>query len=139
VPFLHAVQFLGRLDFPSGQSTRPRRLLMRLDMTFRNMKTSETLRVRAEKKFHKVATHLREPIEGKLVLSKGKAGHSVELTVSGAGDAPIAVRDEHEDAYTSIDRAFTVMERRARRNRERSLDRAQTGPAKDDVTEEIPI
>lgn len=111
---------------------------MRLDITFRNMKTSDTLRERAEKKFQKVATHLREPIEGKLVLSKGKAGHTVELTVSGAGEAPIAVRDENEDAYTSIDRAFAVMERRARRHRERSLDRAHNGPGKDDVTEEAP-
>lgn len=111
---------------------------MRLDITFRNMKTSDTLRERADKKFRKVATHLREPIEGKLVLSRDKTGHTVELTVSGAGEAPIAVREENEDAYTSIDRAFTVMERRARRHRERSLDRAHTGPAKDEVTEEVP-
>jgi len=110
---------------------------MRLDITFRNMKTSDTLRERADKKFQKVAKHLREPIEGHLVLTRGKNGHTVELTVSGAGDAPFSAHDEHEDAYTSIDRVFTVMERRARRSRERVIDRAHNGPAKDDVTEEV--
>ena len=112
---------------------------MRLEITFRNMKTSDTLRERADKKFQKVAKHLREPIEGHLVLTRGKNGHTVELTVSGAGDAPFSAHDEHEDAYTSIDRVFTVMERRARRSRERVIDRAHNGPAKDDVTEEVPI
>jgi len=110
---------------------------MRLEITFRNMKTSDTLRERADKKFQKVAKHLRAPIEGHLVLTRGKNGHTVELTVSGAGEAPFSARDEHEDAYTSIDRVFTVMERRARRSRERVIDRAHNGPAKDDVTEEV--
>lgn len=112
---------------------------MRLDITFRNMKKSDTLRERAQKKFQKVAKHLREPIEGKLVLNRGKNGHAVELTVSGAGEAPFSARDEHEDAYTSIDRVFTVMERRARRSREKSLDRSHDGPAKDEATEEVSI
>ena len=112
---------------------------MRLDITFRNMKTSDTLRARAEKKFQKVATHLREPIEGHLVLTRSKNGHSAELTVSGAGEAAISVRDEHDDAYTSLDRVFNVMERRTRRSRERTLDRLHNGPAKDEITEEAPI
>ena len=101
---------------------------MRLDITFRNMKPSDRVRDRAEKKFQKVAKHLREPIEADLVLKMERHRHSAELRVSGAGDS-FTAHEASEDLYNTIDSIMTKVERTVRRAKERSIDRQQAaGP-----------
>ena len=95
---------------------------MRLDVTFRNMKPSDRVRDRAEKKFLKVAKHLREPIEADLVLKVEKHRHSAELRVSGAGET-FKAHEATEDLYATIDLIMTKLERTVRRAKERSIDR----------------
>ncbi len=95
---------------------------MRLDITFRNMKPSDRVRERVEKKFQKVAKHLREPIEADLVLKVEKHRHSAELRVSGAGES-FTAHEATEDLYATIDAIMTKVERTVRRAKERSIDR----------------
>jgi len=101
---------------------------MRLDITFRNLDPSDALKDRAEKKFAKVAKHLREPIEAHLVLHVERHHKSAELTVHSAGEQTFTARERTEDAYATIDGLMTRMERTVRRARERSLDRAHQAP-----------
>ena len=95
---------------------------MRLDITFRNMKPSDRVRERVEKKFQKVAKHLREPIDAELVLKVEKHRHSAEIKVSGAGET-FAAHEATEDLYATIDSIMTKLERTVRRAKERSIDR----------------
>lgn len=100
---------------------------MRLDITFRNIDASDALRERAEKKFKKVAKHLREPIDAHLVCKVEKHRHSAELTVHAAGEQTFKAQEVTDDMYTTIDGIMNKAERTVRRARERLIDRAQAG------------
>jgi putative sigma-54 modulation protein len=101
---------------------------MRLDVTFRNMKASDALRERAEMKFQKVAMHLKEPVEGRLIMLVDKHRHTAELTVHSAGEQTFTAKETTEDPYASIDTLMHRMERTARRAKERMLDRMHGRP-----------
>lgn len=112
---------------------------MRMDVTFRNMDASETIRARAEKKFQKVAKHLREPIEAHLIVQVEKRRQIAELTVSSAGEHTFTAKETTEDLYASIDALMQRMERTVRRAKERTLDRYHSGPpaaAEPDVSDD---
>ena len=101
---------------------------MRLDVTFRNTPTSDALRERAEKKFAKVAKHLREPIEAHMVVKVEKRRHMAELTVHAAGRQYFDVSDVSEDMYATVDGVMQKLERVVRRAKERRNDIAHSGP-----------
>ena len=104
---------------------------MRLDITFRNIEPSDSLRQRAEKKFGKVCKHLSEPIEGHLVLKVEKHRNSAELTVSGGKDEHFRVHEVTDDMYATIDGLMHKLERTVRRSKERRTDRNQAAPGSD--------
>ncbi len=100
---------------------------MRLEITFRNIEATDALRERAEKKFQKVAKHLREPIDAHLVCKVEKHRHSAELTVHAAGDLSFRVQETTDDMYATIDGIMNKIERAVRRHKERMIDRHQSG------------
>ena len=99
---------------------------MNMDLTYRNIKPSTRLKGRAEKKFQKVAKHLREPIEAHVVLREEKHLKIAEFTVTGSGEVFKAI-EQSSDMFASIDGAMTKLERVVRRHKERAQDRWQTG------------
>ena len=96
---------------------------MQFEVTFRNTEATDALRERAEKKFAKVAKHLREPIDAHLVLRVEKHRHIAELAVRAAGEQYFKAKDTTDDMYASIDGLMNKLERTVRRQRERLLDR----------------
>jgi putative sigma-54 modulation protein len=100
---------------------------MSLEITFRHMEPSDAVRERAEKKFKKVAKHLRPPIEGHLVVKVEKHRHSAELTVSGGGEH-FSAHDVTEDLYATIDTVMEKVERAVQRAKERHIDQAHHVP-----------
>lgn len=102
---------------------------MRLELTYRNIEGTDPLRERAERKFNKVAKHLREPIEGHMVLQVNKHRHRAELTVHAAGEQYFRATEETDDMYASIDGIMNKLARTVRRHKERMLDRTQAGAA----------
>lgn len=100
---------------------------MRLEITFRNTQATDALRERAEKKFQKVAKHLREPIDAHLVCKVEKHRHSAELTIHAAGDQSFKAQEVTGDMYATIDGIMNKLERTVRRHKERIIDRAQSG------------
>jgi len=99
---------------------------MNMDVTYRNVKPSVRLKGRAEKKFQKVAKHLREPIDAHLVLREEKHLKIAEFTVTGSGE--VFKAEEHtSDMFASIDGAMTKLERVVRRHKERHHDRKHAG------------
>lgn len=100
---------------------------MRLETTFRNIEPSDAVKDRAEKKFAKVAKHLREPIEGHLVIKVEKHRHSAELTVTAAGDQHFSAHEVTDDMYATIDGIMAKLERAVQRAKERMIDKAHAG------------
>lgn len=119
---------------------------MNMDVTYRNVKPSIRLKGRAEKKFQKVAKHLREPIDAHLVLREEKHMKIAEFTVTGSGEV-FKTEEQTSDMFASIDGAMTKLERAVRRHKERAHDRRHAGsgdasdgfvsPSSDDQVEEI--
>ena len=105
---------------------------MRFEVQFRNTEPTEVLVQRAERKFEKVAKHLREPLEGHLVLMVERHRHRAEITVTSGRDT-LKVQEETDDMYATVDRVMHKLERVARRLKERQQDRwvAQPGPEPD--------
>ena len=99
---------------------------MNMDVTYRNIRPSPALKGRAEKKFVKVAKHLREPIEGHLVLREEKHLKIAEFTVTGSGEV-FKAEEQSGDMFASIDGLMTKLERVVRRRKERNYDRLQSG------------
>ena len=99
---------------------------MNLDVTYRNVRPSDRLKGRAEKKFQKVVKHLREPIDAHLVLREEKHLKIAEFTVTGSGE--VFKAEEHtSDMFASIDGLMNKLERTVRRHKERTHDRWHTG------------
>lgn len=101
---------------------------MRLDLTFRNLDATDELRERAMQKFEKASKHLREPIEGTLVLRVEKHRNEAELVVHAAGEQYFRVREETSDMAAAVDGVMKKLERVVRRHKERIIDRTHTGP-----------
>ena len=99
---------------------------MNMDVTYRNVKPSVRLKGRAEKKFQKVAKHLREPIDAHLVLREEKHMKIAEFTVTGSGEV-FKTEEQTSDMFASIDGAMTKLERAVRRHKERANDRRHAG------------
>jgi len=95
---------------------------MRFEVTFRNTKTTDALVQRAERKFAKVAKHLREPIDAHMVVKVDKHRHMAEINVT-TGRETLKVQEETDDMYRTIDRVMHKLERVARRHKERMQDR----------------
>jgi len=99
---------------------------MNFDMTYRNIRATDALKDRAQRKFSKVSKHLREPIEAHVVLRVEKHRHMAEATVSSSGNV-FKAQEESGDMYTTIDGLMSKLERTVRRHRERKIDRSQAG------------
>ncbi len=97
---------------------------MRFEVTFRNTQTTDALVQRAERKFAKVAKHLREPIDAHMVVQVDKHRHVAEINVT-TGRETLKVQEETDDMYRTIDRVMHKLERVARRHKERMQDRWQ--------------
>jgi len=99
---------------------------MNMDVTYRNVRPSTRLKGRAEKKFQKVAKHLREPIDAHFVLREEKHMKIAEFTVTGSGGV-FKAEEQTDDMFASIDGAMSKLERVVRRHKERTQDRWQSG------------
>ncbi len=99
---------------------------MRFEVTFRNTQATDALVKRAERKFAKVAKHLREPIEAHMVVHVEKHRHMAEVNVI-TGRETLKVQEETDDMYRTIDRVMHKLERVARRHKERQQDRWHQG------------
>ncbi|MBN1337475.1 MAG: ribosome-associated translation inhibitor RaiA [Deltaproteobacteria bacterium] len=100
---------------------------MRFEVQFRNTEPTEALIRRAQRKFEKVVKHLREPVEGHLVLTVERHRHRAEINVTSGRDT-LKVQEETDDMYATVDRLMHTLERTARRLKERQQDRWASQP-----------
>jgi putative sigma-54 modulation protein len=94
---------------------------MELEITFRNIESTEAIKDWANKRFRKVLKHLREPSSAQLTVTVDKHRHRAELTVHTAGGI-LRATDETGDMYATLDAVMATIEESAQRAKERSRE-----------------
>ena len=97
---------------------------MHLEVSFRNLRPRDEVRVRALALFEKLERFLDSASEGSLVVAVEHDKAIMELVVRAAGET-YTVTEEDDELRTALDRAFHTMEVALRRSKEKRLDRSR--------------
>jgi putative sigma-54 modulation protein len=86
---------------------------MRLDITFRNLDSSEGIKTYAEEKVARLQKFLRAPLVAEVPCSLERHLHRGDVMVSADGHR-YASHEESDDMYASIDKAMDKIDRQIR-------------------------
>lgn len=95
---------------------------MELEISFRNVDSSDAIKAWANKRFQKATKHLNSPTSAHLTLTVDKHRHRAELTVHTHGEV-LRASEETDDMYTSLDQVMAKIEHAAQRHKERIQER----------------
>ena len=95
---------------------------MQLDITFKNIDSSDALKDYASKRFSKLAKYIDRPTEVHVVLSVEKRRHKADITVNADGVTINAV-EITEDMYSAIDMVMDKLERQIKKHKEKLQDK----------------
>lgn len=91
---------------------------MRLNITFRHLESSDSLKEYARDKVERVHKYLDRASEAHVVLSMERHLHHADITIT-SGAWLLRGRERSEDMYASIDLAMDKIERQLRRYKEK--------------------
>ncbi|HHO76905.1 MAG TPA: ribosome-associated translation inhibitor RaiA [Deltaproteobacteria bacterium] len=91
---------------------------MQLDITFKNIDSSDALKDYASKRFSKLAKYIDRPTEVHVVLSVEKRRHKADISLNADGVMINAV-EINEDMYSAIDMVMDKLERQIKKHREK--------------------
>jgi len=95
---------------------------MQINVTFRHMNSSPSVRGYVEEKLQKVKKYLNEPIEANVVLSTEKFRHTVDVNITANGGVSISGVEILEDLYAAIDNVTAKLERQIKKQLEKVKD-----------------
>ena len=91
---------------------------MQLNITFRNLDATESLKDFAREKVEKVKKYFDRPIEAHVVLSLERHIHHADITLH-SGSYTLGGKGKSEDMYQSIDQAMDKIETQLKRSKEK--------------------
>lgn len=91
---------------------------MQLDITFKNIDSTDALKDYASKRLSKLDKYIDRPSEVHVVLSVEKRRHKADVTLSADGDVINAV-EITEDMYSAIDMVMDKLERQVKKHKEK--------------------
>lgn len=95
---------------------------MDINVTFRHIDPSESLRAYAEEKASKIEKYFDFPVEVHIVLAVEKFRRMADVTLSVNGNVIKAV-EETEDMYSSIDQVMDKIEKQIKRYKDKNKKR----------------
>jgi putative sigma-54 modulation protein len=101
-------------------------LRMQINITFRHVESSPSLRSYAEEKISRVRKYLEEPIDAHIVLKVEKFRRIAEVTIEANG-MRVNGSEETEDMYSAIDALADNMEDQVRKLKEKQQRRKAVG------------
>ena len=107
---------------------------MGVDITFRNLGPSDSIKDYVNEKVAKVNKYLDQDAQAHVVLSLDRYVHLAEISIH-AGRYHLRGREKSEDMYASIDLAMDKIERQLRRYKERIKNRQHAVHHGQDVVE----
>lgn len=100
---------------------------MQLDITFKNIDSTDALKDYASKRLSKLDKYIDRPTEVHAVLSVEKRRHTADVTLSADGIVINAV-EITEDMYSAIDMVIDKLERQVKKHKEKI--QGKKGPAR---------
>ena len=97
---------------------------MQLEITFKNLRPRNEIRVRADALYEKLERFLDAPAEGHLVVTVEHGKAVLELVVTSHGETH-TVTEEEDELRTALDKLFHTMEVRLRRAKEKRIGRSR--------------
>lgn len=97
---------------------------MQLEITFKNLRPRNEIRVRADALYEKLERFLDSPAEGHLVVAVEHGQAVLELVVTSHGETH-TVTEEEDELRTALDKLFHKMEVRLRRAKEKRIGRSR--------------
>ncbi len=91
---------------------------MELNVTFRHMESSETIREHIQARVDKLMKYLLKPESAHFILETEKFRRKAEITLTDNGDRITAI-EESSDMYQSIDGAIAKIERQLKKHKEK--------------------
>jgi len=91
---------------------------MQIDITFKNMDSTDALKDYASKRLSKLDKYIDRPTEVHIVLSVEKRRHKADVTVS-ADWVVINAVEITEDMYSAIDMVMDKLERQVKKHKEK--------------------
>ena len=102
---------------------------MRINVTFRHMEATDTLREHAEKRVRRVAKYVHRPVDAHVILSVVKRRHIAEVVFK-ADRTTMTAKEETGDLYSAIDLAGDKLEQRARKHTEKLKSHKLPAPSR---------
>jgi putative sigma-54 modulation protein len=94
---------------------------MQVNVTFRHMDPSDSVRDYAIEKVKRVEKYLQPPVEVHVILEVDKFMHRAEMNVTAKG-VFMSAEDVTSDMYAAIDKAADKLERQVQRHKEKVKD-----------------
>jgi putative sigma-54 modulation protein len=91
---------------------------MQIDITFKNIDSSDALKDYASKRFSKLDKYIERPSEVHVVLSVEKRRHQADITLNADGVMINAV-ETTDDMYSAIDMVMDKLERQIKKHKEK--------------------
>lgn len=110
---------------------------MQLDITFKNIESTDALKDYASKRLSKLDKYVDKPSEIHAVLSVEKRRHTADVTLSADGVVINAV-EITEDMYSAIDMVMDKLERQVKKHKEKSQAKKGQAHAQFEASEEAP-
>ncbi len=95
---------------------------MQVNVTFRQMEHSDSLKQYAEDKILKLKKLLKPPVDARVTFSVEKFSHIADLAIN-SGGITINASEKSEDMYSSFDLAYSKIERQIRKHKEKQQNR----------------
>ncbi len=109
---------------------------MQINVTFRHIEPSVSLREYAEEKLSRIKKYLKEPIEAHVVLKVEKFRHTAEASID-AGGVRFKGTQETDDMYSAIDMLADTLEAQAKKSKEKSTQKKGGAPGRSIANEEL--
>ncbi len=94
---------------------------MQVNVTFRHMDASDSVRAYATDKAKRVEKYLQPPIEVHVILEVDKFMHRAEMNVTAKG-VFMSAEEVTSDMYAAIDKCIDKLERQVQKHKEKVKD-----------------
>jgi len=103
---------------------------MQTSVTFKNLDSSENLKLYVQEKLNRLDKYLYNPAEANVVLSVEKFRHIAEINITG-DRLNINSKEETGDMYSAIDMVLDKLEKQIKKNKEKNRSRRSSSKTKE--------
>ncbi len=105
---------------------------MNIQVTFRHIPSSNTLKQYAEEKITKLIRHLKEPAEAHIIFTQERKSKTVEVTLA-LGGRELNVKEQRIDMYAAVDLIYDKLDTQLTKLKEKKKKHTGISPIKHQI------